>query len=97
MYKKEIKLIASALGILLLIGLGYLAYSLPRVSNILISPVTPPPPPAGDITAQGMITCLPHRDTSGPQTLECAYGLEDIEGRYYALRDIRLNYHRNTY
>lgn len=34
----------------------------------------------------GAITCLPHRDTTGPQTLECAFGVqEDSTGDYYAI------------
>ncbi len=44
-------------------------------------------PPAGEITLVGTMVCLPHWDTKGPQTLECAFGLEDQEGRYYGLRD----------
>ena len=36
---------------------------------------------------QGKIVCLPHKDQSGPQTLECAFGLLDTQGKYYALRD----------
>ncbi len=46
-----------------------------------------PHPPAGQITIQGVMVCLPHRNTSGPQTLECAFGLKDREGLYYGLRD----------
>lgn len=42
-------------------------------------------PPAGPITTQGILTCLPHKDTSGPQTLECGTALKDDEGRYYGL------------
>ena len=33
----------------------------------------------------GMVTCLPHRDTSGPVTMECAIGLEADDGKYYVL------------
>lgn len=44
-------------------------------------------PAVGPTKIQGQIVCLPHRDTSGPQTLECAFGLKDDEGRYFALRD----------
>lgn len=36
------------------------------------------------ITATGIYTCLPHKDTSGPQTLECATGIKAQEG-YYGL------------
>ncbi len=44
-------------------------------------------PPAGDITIRGLIVCLPHKNTNGPQTLECATGLRDAEERYYGVRD----------
>lgn len=34
----------------------------------------------------GTFTCLPHRDTSGPQTMECAFGVqEEGSGDYYAV------------
>lgn len=40
------------------------------------------------IEVAGTLVCLPHRDTSGPQTLECAYGLKDsTTGYYYGLTD----------
>ncbi len=44
-------------------------------------------PPAGPITITGTMVCLPHKDTEGPQTLECAFGLLDDSGRYFALSD----------
>lgn len=38
------------------------------------------------VRIKGEIVCLPHKDTEGPQTLECAYGLKSREdGKYYAL------------
>lgn len=42
-------------------------------------------PEEGMVTLSGTIVCLPHKDTSGPQTLECAFGLKDETERYYAL------------
>ncbi len=36
-------------------------------------------------TLSGEVVCLPHADTSGPQTMECAYGLKTDVGEYYAL------------
>lgn len=44
-------------------------------------------PAEGTLTIQGEIVCLPHRDSDGPQTLECAYGLEGDDMNFYALRD----------
>ncbi len=36
-------------------------------------------------TLTGEYVCLPHVDTEGPQTLECAAGLKTDVGEYYAL------------
>lgn len=36
-------------------------------------------------TLSGVYTCLPHKDTSGPQTLECALGMRTDAGEYYAI------------
>ncbi len=36
-------------------------------------------------TLTGVQTCLPHKDTSGPQTMECAIGMKTDSGEYYAL------------
>lgn len=44
-------------------------------------------PNEGEIKIQGNIVCLPHKDTDGPQTMECAFGLKDDQGRYFGLRD----------
>lgn len=37
------------------------------------------------MTLSGTYLCLPHVDTSGPQTLECAFGIKTDDGTYYAL------------
>ncbi len=44
------------------------------------------------IELKGVYTCLPHKDTSRPQTMECALGLKTIDGKYYALVDTTPNY-----
>jgi hypothetical protein len=41
-----------------------------------------------EVTLAGTIVCLPHRNSSGPQTLECAYGLHGDDGQYYGLTDM---------
>lgn len=41
--------------------------------------------PNNTITITGTFTCLPHKNTSGPQTMECAFGLKADDGHYYAL------------
>lgn len=37
------------------------------------------------IALVGKLTCLPHKNTDGPQTLECAFGLHGEDGNFYAL------------
>lgn len=37
------------------------------------------------VTLSGTSVCLPHRDASGPQTMECAFGLKTEDGTHYAL------------
>lgn len=37
------------------------------------------------VVVRGQMVCLPHWDTSGPHTLECAYGLLDDAGNYYVI------------
>ena len=39
-----------------------------------------------DITVRGTLECLP-KSGDGPQTMECAFGLKDENGRFYGLID----------
>lgn len=34
---------------------------------------------------EGVAVCLPHKDSSGPQTLECAVGIKTDDGTYYGI------------
>lgn len=36
-------------------------------------------------TLTGEVVCLPHADTDGPTTLECAFGMRTDAGEHYAL------------
>lgn len=75
--------------ILVFLAVGAFVYTR-RLSHIPSdTPVPQTPIPSKNITVSGKITCLPHKDTSGPQTLECAFGLQDEDGRYYTLVDSR--------
>jgi hypothetical protein len=51
--------------------------------------VTPTPTPTPMVrqatSLSGKYVCLPHKNKSGPQTLECAFGLQTNDGLYYAL------------
>lgn len=44
-------------------------------------------PSSGEIIIKGEIVCLPHKNTKGAQTMECAFGLKDEQGRYYGLHE----------
>ena len=46
----------------------------------------PVPHTTADFSVSGVMTCLPHKNTNGPQTLECAYGLHTDDDRYYGLQ-----------
>lgn len=37
------------------------------------------------ITVSGKYVCLPHKDTTGPQTMECAFGIKTDKNLYYAM------------
>jgi hypothetical protein len=41
--------------------------------------------PPQEVTMSGETVCLPHKDTDGPQTMECAFGLKADNGNHYAL------------
>lgn len=51
--------------------------------------VTTTPTRSGRVEITGQVVCLPHRDTSGPQTLECTIGLKAENGAYYGLTSMR--------
>lgn len=67
----------------LLLAVGAIAYVAARKPA---SPTLPPGKNYGHtIHISGRIVCLPHKDTSGPQTMECAYGLHGDDTYYYGL------------
>lgn len=39
------------------------------------------------VTIRGKLTCLPHKNTDDPQTMECAMGLVSTEKIYYTLKE----------
>ncbi len=42
-------------------------------------------PTPQNVTLAGTFECLPHKDTSGPQTMECAFGFRTDDGVHYAV------------
>jgi hypothetical protein len=71
-------IIAIAILIIIICGAGYLA------NKKDTAPVDLDTTPK-NVTLSGKYVCLPHLDTKGPQTEECAFGLEVDEGIYYAV------------
>lgn len=75
------------------LGLGVLGYLSTQDNLVAPGPVGPRPsqpvPPTGSmVTVSGKIICLPHRDKSGEQTLECAIGFQGNDGVYYGLMNL---------
>jgi len=71
------------LGVLVIIGLGFLKTQ-SQITNILVQSY-PGVSQSGPATLTGEYICLPHRDTSGPVTMECALGIQIDDGGIYAL------------
>jgi hypothetical protein len=59
-----------------------------RPAKTLAPSPAPTTVPGEETTLKGKVVCLPHKDTSGPQTLECAIGLQLEDGSYYGLQDL---------
>ncbi len=80
------KTVAAAL-VLLLVGLGFLL-SNKQIDDNRGADNDPTLLPTGVSvpkefkTVAGTIICLPHKETSGPVTLECAFGLQAEDGNY---------------
>lgn len=76
--------------VLLLIPLVLLAGLLLYLKPVMSEPAAPIDTVPTRLEIIGIFTCLPHRDTTGPQTMECAFGLrEDGTGDHYSI-DARL-------
>lgn len=75
-------------GILFLIVL-VLAVVVVGIISVVRAPGPDGAAPSNDerITRVGKVICLPHKNTDGPQTLECAMGLSGEDSKYYALKD----------
>lgn len=70
----------------------YLPLAVFAVFALVVLAITPPPARvvlAPDVvenaTLVGEYACLPHADTEGPKTGECALGIHAQDGKYYAL------------
>jgi len=41
-----------------------------------------------DVTIKGESVCLPHRNSKGPQTMECAQGVKTKNGTFYGISGV---------
>jgi hypothetical protein len=75
------KLSIGVVGAVAILIVGYIAlnYGAPKREAAVLDS-TP-----YDATVAGTYGCLPHRDTTGPQTDECAFGLHADTGEWYAV------------
>lgn len=72
---KNARLILGVAIILLMVFAGI--YLTKSVDENVVTP--------GPTILTGTSICLPHRDTTGPQTMECAFGISTENGENYAL------------
>lgn len=70
------------LATVVVIGLVVLALIRPSEE---VAPNIPLDPTPQNVTLSGTYVCLPHLDTTGPQTEECAFGFKTDAGEYYAV------------
>ncbi len=75
--KEPLTLVGAGVGIALLVFFFFSFFQEAEQPSVPNTPVR--------MTLSGLVTCLPHANTSGPQTLECAIGLQSDDGVYYAL------------
>lgn len=79
MITKYKNIIASSIIIIAVLGAGYFAI---HYNKDMTTPLDSIPK---NVTLSGTYVCLPHSDTSGPQTDECAFGIKTDDGIYYAV------------
>lgn len=76
----------------IVLGFGYQFLKMPFgdnqqsiVPSATVVPTRDVNQPPKEETYSGEYVCLPHTDTSGPQTMECAFGLKLDDGKYIAI------------
>lgn len=70
------------ISVLIIVATFLVGYVILRSAKDIEAPLDPTPQQA---TLSGTYVCLPHADTTGPQTEECAFGLKTDDGVYYAV------------
>jgi hypothetical protein len=87
--KKQAKRNNLLAGLLIVIAIVAATVLVLRPDTSEPKPSTNTPPTTSDQTFTGEAVCLPHKDTTGAQTLECALGIKLDDGTYYGLRSER--------
>lgn len=96
MYTQKTQQGSAVLWILGIIALGVIAYFIFKSPTTMKRQETTPPAPAVEgvqgqqTVTEGEVVCLPHRVTTGPTTMECAYGIRTDDGKYYGLNTTNL-------
>jgi hypothetical protein len=78
----HVTVFALASMVLIMAGLLYVVYAGWQSHDAQLSVV------AGQMVMAGKIVCLPHKDQTGMQTMECAYGMQGADGTYYGLQGL---------
>ena len=71
------------LGVGAIIIIGLIGYGVMNGSPVAPNTINDGTPQ--QMTLTGTYGCLPHLDTSGPQTMECAFGIQSDNGDWYAV------------
>jgi hypothetical protein len=69
------------IGLIVLGALGYVLFVHNATPQQTPEAIDPTPK---QMTISGTYGCLPHKNTDGPQTMECAFGIQTDEGAWYA-------------
>lgn len=84
MDSKNKKFLAIFVGMALFFAIGFLTSEF-RSRHTQNIPETKPVSVPQTVTWEGEYVCLPHKNTNGPQTMECAIGMKTSDGKFYAL------------
>lgn len=86
MYKKTLHPWIRSHKVLLFVSLLAVIVAIVGIVSVVRAPASRDNSP-GMVTKVGKVVCLPHKNSDGPQTLECASGLHGEDNKYYALKE----------
>lgn len=79
-FERNKNVLSVILVVILVVIIGLIGYRFSRENQTEVPDST-----SQEITVSGTYICLPHKDTTGPTTTECAFGLQTTTNLYYAL------------